>query len=242
MEFSYQYTETMSRLGSRLDRIQQFYSYASDARDVNAYSVLVQVDLSQTLEIPIFLFDSVTQYLTNPDTKKDVIVAPLYVDPNNHRECSGAETILRWFARIHTRLSKVNTPKGDIYYGNTGLILDRDFNPLLISTAKILEPNYQISEYVIHINPKVFINDTDTLCKSLARKGVPYYLSNSVTNWRTATGTPYKVVIDNCSEFVIKPSSPNLENYNNQALLDTVKDNIDDVLRQVADDYRRISY
>jgi len=100
------------------------------------------------------------------------------------------------------------------------------------------EQRLVIDGYKIHLHPNVFTDDTKIVNKSLAKKGVAYYLTYSVNQWRRPD-LKYKVEIDDCSQFIMRAHRPNVNHCSSADFNKVLRDNIDEVLRQIADDNRR---
>lgn len=242
MEFSWAYEDTMRRIASESCYVQT--STSCGAVDSNAYVAMLQFDLNKRCcDVPSILAGRIASYFPTDPEEVVTIVFPLFTGCYQ-KSCAGAETMLKYFTRESSgRINKVITSKGEIYYGNNGLILDKDFSPLLLSTVHMeLNPETNRLEtkyYTIHLHPNVFTDDTKLLNKSLAKKGIAYYLSNDAYNGWGSAHIPYKVEIDDCSQYIIKAKRPDVNTYTDSSLNQILKENIDEVLRQIADDNRR---
>ena len=169
--------------------------------------------------------------------KEGTVVLPLCVtDLNVHY--AGADPIIKYFSRVggYSRLIKVTTPKGEVYYGNCGIIMDKDFNPLLYSTVKVIISANTIdyNDRTIHIHPKVFTNDTGVINKSILRKGIAFFIENSLDRWDPDKKAA--VVIDDGSKFFKKVNKPKVNELSTEAFNKILKENIDEILAQFADD------
>jgi len=244
MEFSWNYSETMRNFATSscfLNRVSN-----EDARVSKAFNVMVKFDVNNgECEVPSFIADRVPSYVPLTADDAVTVVIPLYTS-EQVRTCSGAETILKHFSRYNfSRLNKVVTPKGETYYGNSGIILDDNFNPLILTTVKIVydftgrRPTMTRCGYKVYMHPRVFTDDTKLLNKSLAKKGIAYYLSNYAVNQWGVAPIEYKVEIDDCSKFIVKAQSPKVASFTNEEVTTLLQENIDEVLRQVANDTRR---
>lgn len=242
MEFSWNYEDTMRRLVTQSSCMS--LNTHLDVKNAHGYSLMLKFSFKgPDGEVPTFAFAGLSHYFLQPHEEVDTFVLPLYMG-NYHRSASGAETIIKYFTRSNDgRLNKAVTPKGEIYYGNNGMILDKDFNPLLLSTINVSfnpETNrLDQKNYVIHLTPKVFTDDDKLLNKSLAKKGIAYYLSHNSNTWGN-NGLPYKVVIDDCSDYFVRAQRPNVNNCSDGELNKVLKENIDEVLRQISDDVGRV--
>jgi len=169
-----------------------------------------------------------------------IIVTPLPVDANV-RNITGAETILKHFSRNNLwsgRIGKVTTPKNEVYYGGPGIVLDKDFSPLMLSTTKVTKERETVlrGQITIHMSPKVFTDDVSIVNRSLARKGVAYYLSNGLSRYALddVEGRA-KVVIDDMSNFFKKVAKPDV-NASPDTYQTILKENLDEVLKQFYND------
>lgn len=163
------------------------------------------------------------------------VVIPLTLD-GGYKQCTGADTIMKYFTSRYGRLSKVVTPKNETYYGGNGLVLDKNFSPLFYVT-KTFHPVNSLEEVVtIHVAPTVFTDDVSVLNKALLKKGVAYYLSNSISYWGEQLSN--KIVIDNGAAIFKKPNRP-LPNVDiNREVRSLLRHNIDEVLGQIKYDSR----
>ena len=174
------------------------------------------------------------------------LVYPLLANPSGVNK-SGADSILRKLSRdsgySSYRLDKVVTPKNEVYYGSKGILLDKDFNILCLST-------YHISEDIVHnrqaihslvptvyLHPLVFTGD-GVLNKALVKKALPFLLTESISQY----GEPIKanVVINDSSKFVYKIVKP-MQGLDNRLPTDRdytklLQENMDELIRPFAYD------
>ena len=243
MELSWSYIDTMRRVtGTSTFRTQ-------NAVAGNYFPVALSFELNKnSCEIPVYCVSKVDTIIYElPEDTCDIVI-PLSID-GYRRSCSGAETILKHFVRFYAgnaRLAKAVTPKGESYYGAGGIILDKDFNPLMVATAKYIgmeEPypgGTPITKYdgiTVHLHPNIFLNDNAVLNKSLAKKGMQFFLSCDINGWDNR-GT-VKVVIDDCSQFIKKVNKPDVATFTPESVNNVLKDNINEVLGQFIIDSQR---
>lgn len=144
------------------------------------------------------------------------------------------------------------TTANDYYYGIPGIILDADKKPLLVLT---LEINYEqipgrVDEMlaftpvrcICHVSPSVFINPDKLVEKTIIKKIIPFcstkviergdiYRNSAYSDSRPfILGTTIKVVIDDCSNFTVKPIPPSPSVNINQVLNELVKNNISSIV------------
>lgn len=236
MEFSYQYAETMRGLAVN----SRPYTYNNSYDGNENYSVMLQVNVPPEVsrcEIPVPIISTFAT-LTRSEIPDSTIVYPLNV-VDWRRECAGAETMLKYFNRQSGgRLIKATTPKGEVYYGNNGIILDKDFVPLMLVTGVVNweNPRINITNYTVYFHPRVFTNDEGIINKSLAKKGVAFYLTNNVDEWRLNRGK-FTVKLEDPSKFIVKTNKPDLSHCSNKDFNNILKENIDEVLMQILHDY-----
>lgn len=226
MEFSNSYRTLMMDLADSTLNLGHF----EDVNSFNGmYSLMVRFTINpKGCTIPSFAENRVTRlFLTEVIEDEAIVVVPFSI-VLSRTPCTGAETILKHlcYKTDETCLAKVTSVNGEKYYGNKGMILDKDFTPLLFSTTQV---SYDQSngfcaksgEYTIHLHPKVFTDTDDPVNKSLARKGIAFYLSRGVNS------AIYKVAIDDCSDYLIKPSFPDSEIPSDKGINDSLATNFD---------------
>lgn len=185
--------------------------------------------------VPIIMSRMVSHFLRNEHTPKKA-VSPLTVNLTN-RTFSGGDTLLRWAAREYpntiARLCKMQTSKGEIYYGGSGILFDKDFVPLLLSTVTLEGSRGVQREIIIHISPKTFL-EKSTLNTTITKRVLPYFLENNTSgSWNVA---PIKIVIDNSESFIHKVNKPNLEKSVIEDANVILRENIDEIITQIAID------
>lgn len=158
------------------------------------------------VEIPSIMrdFDSETTMNRNDIGE---IVAPLSVISSQSRRT--AYSMLKYFflSRNYADilgLKRAVTSKGEVYYGAPGLILDKDFNPVIIGVYTLSKDRTYAERFernILKIDPKVFSSD-GFLEKAIIKKLIPFYTSNDID------GKTVKVEVDNISQYVVKPNIP----------------------------------
>ena len=236
MDFSWSYIDTVRRIvGDSGYRVFQ----VTDGDGYSPTSLAFTLDFSSgSCHIPIFCVNKALQWYESNDKKALEAVIPLSVTRHG-RQCSGAETMLKHFVRFYndSRIAQVFTPKGEVYYGTNGIILDKDFNPLLLTTVEVF-PNgedYRYGGITAHLHPRVFTDDASLLNKHLAKKGICCFLTQNLNT----LGDPgsIKVEIDDCSKFLRKAIKPDLQKSFDTDIRKLLRDNIDEVLEQFTLDY-----
>lgn len=249
MEFSWQYSEAMRRLVNN----DGYRTLAGGLpNDMVLCPVMLTFDVTyESSEVPTMctrIYENLLSKITEPGT----VVIPMAVDPYSFT-AAGAETMLKKFSRQSAscgRLLKAITPKGEVYYGNNGIILDKDFNPLFLSTRIVSCTNADAtargsrritkSGVTIYLSPKVFTNDQGMLNKALAKKGIAFYLSQNISmSYWDNQNERAKVVIDDMSRFFKKVEKPDVNTLSNGVFTEILKGNIDEVLSQFYNDLSR---
>ncbi len=135
-----------------------------------------------------------------------------------------------------TRLQCVKTNKGDKYYGAPGLILDKNFNPLLVLTVKYkLNPDVFLlkdAECICHINRSIFANQDGLLEKAICKKIIPLYAENShidviMGNYYVGHDCNTTIVIDSCDQFIERPIIPTPSNSDDNSINDFITKHLD---------------
>ena len=223
------------------------------------YDKFLSVNISESeIEIPIFcrykIEELIYDKLYYPNTPnlaniKEVII-PLYCNTIVQNKRTADSIIKEFFTRTNfgDRLQKVVTNKGEIYYGGKGIIFNKDFTPLFIATLigekEIVDGNtvFTYNRATIHINPKVFLDTHGLISKSILKKVIPLYVSQTIrinTNSRFRSSLPIsytpQILIDDVSGWIKKVKLPTPSNCSNNILNQLLIDNIDDVLSQIGE-------
>jgi hypothetical protein len=213
----------------------------------NVYNKSIIIDTSQdTIELPTiglyYIHNNIKECFMS-DEMSDIIL-PLYRNGAEYTKKTFDSIIKEFFYHTNSsnRLSKCNDGKGGIYYGGPGLILDKDYNPLLMCTVvaeKINKNDTTCLQYIkgiCRINPRVF-QEKDVVTRGIISKLIPAY---SDKNNRTCMlseyySTPFnniQIIIDDFDQFFvspIKPSGKNIQEQLNQCLVDNLDDILDNI-------------
>lgn len=112
-------------------------------------------------------------------------------------------------------LNQTKDKDGNIYYGCRGLILDSDFNPLVLTTINYKgEGKELVKTFTVRISPKVFLRD------SIMEKGIQKYLlefcsSNQFISYLRELVQPNIIISNDIDKFIQCPPIPNSINTNN---------------------------
>lgn len=236
MELSDGYVDTMRRLS---------YGQSASVRPGYPGTILpisLKVEVNpEGCTIPFFIKPTVSRLLSANGGSPFTLVIPLDYFCLN-RNYTSADPILKGFNRYRSSgiLTKICKSEEEFYYGGNGMIFDRDCSPLLFSTIQIKydsERAVTISTGVeIHLHPKVFIDTDSAITKSLAKKGMCFFLTQLPLSFEN---NQVRIVIDDSSEFVTKINHVDANDSTNNSLNLLLKDNIDEVLTQIVNDFTR---
>lgn len=256
MEYTWRYANSLNMVFTALGE----YSFEStlDA-DValdkhNVFNRMLVVDVSSDeIEVPMVAKSAVehvvTENLIHSYNAQKVVVS-LYVNSRNQSRRTADSIVNEFFTRTYfrNRLQKVTTNKGEVYYGNRGIILDKDFKPLILCSivSKKVEVNGRIfMDYykpIVRVSPEVFLNETGLINKSILKKIIPFYLTHNVGRVNTYDGkfrsnipenTKPQILIEDISRFIETPAIPNPSTCSNETLNKFLLDNVDEVLNQI---------
>lgn len=169
--------------------------------------VRVQNPKGPIIEVPTITNVYVGDFVNG--TMNEVVIPLTVLTEQNRRT---ADTILKWFFgngrryREYLGLKKAVTSKGDVYYGTKGIILDKDFTPLIVGIKEYdrdgLFGATSFNRAILKVHPKVFTSD-GIIEKAIIKKLIPFYSTRAVSN-RTV-----KVEVDDTIvKYVLRPSIP----------------------------------
>ena len=231
MEFSWQYTRSIRDLAA-IGR-----GTSLDGTVLNGFSsrdLVCDVNSTEQFEIPACMYNIVRREIRENQYSSFRAVYTLSV-ADLERNISGPDAIIRYFSGYSAgrgRLRKVITSRGEIYYGNPGIIMDKDFNILLLITAivRMTPERDEVLKTKVYFSPRVFTDESLSLNKALARKALPFMLSLPINQYGEPTLA--EVSIDDCSRFVHTVSKPVGSIPSQESFCEVLKDNIGDLLRQ----------
>lgn len=244
MNFSYQFESAMRSMAER-SNMQNFGGCEIEFSTVWLVTTKVDLKASEVCEVPSFMenvihgfADQVWERRTNDSPFTDTQLKAVMHITDNNITCAGAESAIKFFNRAYNgRLWKVTTNKGEVYYGRRGLIMDDNFTPLLLSTENLIWDKELLTtrpalDYNIYLHPEVFIDDSKSLNKVLAKKGIAFYLSNHVNTWRQM-GT-FNIKVEDISErFFEFPVKPTVNHCSAEDFGKVLKDNKEELINQI---------
>lgn len=257
MEYSWRYTNTLTRVFFSCDNtsVSDVTNMETTLDKHNAFNKLFVIDVSSDeIEVPVFaryVVESVVRgKLEFPSVNQvDKIVIPMYMNTYNQSKRTADSIVSDFFLKTNFshRLQKVTTNKREVYYGGKGIILDKDFNILLLCTIvckRIEHRREQVMSYykpIIHISPQVFLKEESLICKSILKKIIPFYVSHNIDSVTTYArfrndipeGTKPQILIDDVNKFIENPIKPTPQKCSDDVLNQLLMDNVDDVLNQL---------
>lgn len=182
--------------------------------------------------------------------KAERIILSLYTNSSNQSRKTFNSIMKEFFCQVsfNQRLLKVTTNGGETYYGGRGLILDGEFNPLLmcgLKARKVVTKDDEGAEVVFmqyyratcHVSPIVFAEPNKLINKGIIKKLIPLYTTigtNFPNNFEILKSSPdsmkVEVIVDDFSKFFITPIAPTPSKSSNEALNKCLNDNIEDIL------------
>ena len=254
MEYSWRYESILMRVflehGNTV--VNNVANSETTLDNHNVFNKLFIIDVSSDeIEVPVFarpVVESVVEgKLEFPNTTHtSKIVIPMYVNTHTQLRRTADSIVCEFFSRVdfNQRLQKVITNKGEVYYGGKGIILDKDFNILLLCTIACKRMEYrgrQVMSYykpIIHVSPQVFLRGEGLIEKSILKKIIPFYLSQNIGPVYTnpdfvsdiPEGTKPQILIDDVSKLIENPVKPTPQKYSDDVLNQILADNADDVL------------
>lgn len=256
MEYSWRYKTTLMGVfnGNTDTVIHNVTNIETTLDNHNAFNRLFVIDVSSDeIEVPVFAKSAVESVVRDKlefpyVSHVNKIIIPMYVNTYTQLRRT-ADCIVREFfsgLNFNKRLQKIITNKGEVYYGNKGIILDKDFNILLLCTLACRRMEYrdrQVMSYykpIIHVSPQVFLRSEGLIEKSILKKIIPFYVSQNIDPiWTNPgfvndipEGTKPQILIDDVSKLIENPVKPTPQKCSDDVLNQILADNADDVLNQ----------
>ena len=218
----------------------------------NAFNRLFVIDVSSDeIEVPVFAKSAVESIVGDKlkfpyVSHVNKIIIPMYVNIYTQSRRTADSIVVEFFSRVdfNKRLQKVITNKGEVYYGGKGIILDKNFNILLLCTLACRRMEYrgrQVMSYykpIIHVSPQVFLRSEGLINKSILKKIIPFYVSQNIDQVYSSydfisdipEGTKPQILIDDVSKLIENPVKPTPQKCSDDVLNQILADNADDVL------------
>ena len=256
MEYSWRYKVTLMGVfnGNTDTVIRNVTNNETTLDNHNAFNRLFVIDVSSDeIEVPVFAESAVESVIRDKlefpyVSHVNKIIIPMYVNTYTQLKRTADCIVREFFSGVNfdKRLQKVITNKGEVYYGSKGIILDKDFNILLLCTLACRRMEYrdrQVMSYykpIIHVSPQVFLRGEGLIEKSILKKIIPFYVSQNIDPIRTnpgfvndiPEGTKPQILIDDVSKLIENPVKPTPQKCSDDVLNQILADNADDVLNQ----------
>ena len=254
MEYSWRYRSTLMGVfhGNTDTVIDNVTNGETTLDNHNAFNRLFVIDVSSDeIEVPVFAKSAVESVVRDKlrlpyMSHVNKIIIPMYVNTYTQSRRTADSIVSEFFSRVNfnQRLQKVITNKGEVYYGGKGIILDKDFNILLLCTLACRRMKYkgiQVMSYykpIIHVSPQVFLRGDGMIDKSILKKIIPFYVSQNIDSVYTNSGfisdipegTKPQILIDDVSKLIENPVKPTPQKYSDDMLNQILVDYADDVL------------
>lgn len=220
----------------------------------NVYNKLftIEIEKNNTFEISIFnkyLIENVLSAKINPleGLDKNIVFKFSLYQNSNTENCASSNTLIN--KMLSTNTNKVLTRciyKDEYeYYGGNGIILNKEFNILLLSVLKA-----EISKHndifkliykkpILYVSPLVFLEPKDSLNKIIINKIIPYYVNNvtpyinyyPAINIKKLENNCKKadIIIKDCNNYITSPEPPKVNEDINKELNNFIVDNIKDI-------------
>lgn len=215
----------------------------------NLFNKFIELDFSQdVIDIPLIAKNHIESTLRNiklEDINNTKVIIPLF---NNTipQEKKTFDSIIKYFftyISYSNRIGKITTSKGDVYYGGRGLILNSNYNPILMFTlraTKIINNTdfkFNYSTPIIYINPSVFEDPNTLVNKGIIKKIIPYFTNSYLcisNSWNNRFIYPERgkseVIIKDFNNIIVSPIKPKVSNNPMDCLNDCIINNIDEII------------
>lgn len=133
--------------------------------------------------------------------------------------------ILKQFNDAHRngmRLAHVITSKGLHYYGCPGMIFNKNYEPLMLSTFEVEYDAFQNTIHLSHprcrLSYKVFEDASEIIEKTIIKQAIPCYANTGITIHYNGENfgyhIPVEVIIGHMGSMIVKPTAPTLSTAN----------------------------
>lgn len=209
------------------------YDPASSSRaliDSGLFRHFLSVNMEEdTFEVPAVLAKMAFD-LKREGFKK--LVVPLFTS-DTCRDASMVNSILKYLGRADftDRLRGVRASKGELYYGCPGLLLDKDFQPLFVTTV-VINSEGEIISLNCRIPHCIFERQDELIPKAIYKKFIPLYGTTAATASplaRSTTGVTKKVEIKigMGANIVFHSNVPRPSNATEEDFMRILRDNVD---------------
>lgn len=232
-----------------LNRSFPYHTIMGSSRKSNIQDCDVNTRLLRTIDdvdvfiVPVpILCEFVNKNINDNDSTNIVIPLSIALPYRVQTVDSMISFMLKYNMRKDSEIAKVISDKYGTYYGTEGMILDSNFNILLLNACKctIEKGKVYVKEAITYVNPIVSLSDTG-MDKHIYTKVLPTYLNNPVYNctpnneWVVRDITCYvkpTIVFKNVTDiFLAKPVEPS--ETMNEDIYGILDNSIDELLEVV---------
>lgn len=214
----------------------------------STFSRWLEVDLSKNdIEIPAFIKYDIYRLINGiglPEGE-NIFTGKIYIPVQygySYIAKTGDAIINTLFNIGSDTFTKVNTTKG-IYYGNSGIILDSNFNVIFLVTLNCHKEGTDIlyTGANIYIHPKVFLEEKEILHSCILKKLIPFYLGLTVSKSLLGFSrehpqhdlTPQIIIKDVTSDFINIANVPDSQSTSNESINQFLIDHQEDIIDQI---------
>lgn len=245
-----------------MDKVEQFAFYSfwneisygpvdtldfANLENGRVFSHLMSIDISKdSFEVPLFARSLALAAKRNGYTE---VVIPMFNNTSYGLITKKMAGVIL-YSFLHTmpteRLSGVKSASGHIYYGCPGLILDENFNPLLMLTMQVsyVDGNAIADKCICRIPQSVLSRQSELIPKTIYKKIVPLYCTNPLNHVRLnginqthLVGQHVEVILHSSPSIVLSPVLPTPEGITDDVfdriLNEEIKESYDD---EIVDD------
>lgn len=198
-------------------------NYDASILNHNVFTKFLVIDIvgEKNFTIPSMFVRFVVNSFIEDGTRR--FIRQLYKANNRCMSHRGLTTVLKWMYNNRGSIEGCvqHHINNSCYYSFGNILLDKDFNPLIIPCyeIEILEDrNWNVKNIVYKISNSLFSSNAtgiDTAKKFIVSKMIPYLADLSIMPYcHTSThieyqyDTPIKVEIENLDRFVCNPTEP----------------------------------
>jgi hypothetical protein len=201
-------------------------NYDASILNHNVFTKFLVIDIvgEKNFTIPSLFVRFVVNNFIEDGTRR--FIRQMYKANNSCMSHRGLTTVLKWMYnnRGSTEGCVQHNINGSCYYSFGNILLDKDFNPLVIPCyeIEILEGrNWNVKNIVYKISNSLFSSDAtgiDTAKKFIVSKMIPYLADlntmplchTSATYMDYQHDVPIKIEIENLDRFVCSPTEPSV--------------------------------
>lgn len=149
--------------------------------DSDNYIAYIKIDASDlhSIECPISLVSNIVELLNQyPNGEFKEFIVPLQrTEYNRYNDiCKSIDSAFKHLYESSNGFTLNKAILNNlILYGTLGIILDKDYNPMMMVTVKFDYTNLTFHDYTVTIPPKVY-SGKDKVSQGILKKLVPYYL------------------------------------------------------------------